>query len=248
MRKYYSATKPYFKRKRLRLGFKLLKAIVKIFFPKDEYVYLCEKPAENEPMFLVSNHTKIYAPVSFILNYQRPIRLWSNYYFLFLRDIGDHMFKKVLKDRKNKWLLYPLAGILFPIIIWAFRSLDPIPVYHQDKRVQITFEKSMETMESGMDQIIFPERTENPVNKYVFEFNKGFPYIAKQYYDETGKCMKFYPVYTCQSLRKVLIGEPITYDPEIPISKQKKIICEYLQDKIAEMGDSLPEHEIVFYG
>lgn len=248
MKKYYSTTKPYFKRKRLRLGFRLFKAILRLFFPKNEVIYRCEKPSDDEPMFMVSNHTKIYAPLAALLCPKKKIRVWSNYYFLYFKEIGNHLFNKVLIDRKPKWLLYPLGTLLIPLIVWIFRSIEPIPVYHKTKKVQITFDKSIETMEEGVDQMIFPERTENPVNKYIYEFNTGFPYVAKQYYEQTGKRMKFYPVYTCQSLRKIFIGEPITYDPEIPMNTQKHIICKYLENAIFELAESLPEHKITFYG
>lgn len=248
MKRYYSATKPYYKRKRLRPAFRLLKCILKLFIPKTEFIFKCEKPQDGEPMFFVSNHTQMYAPAAFILYYGKPVREWANFYFIYFKDIFNHLFKKVLRDRKPKILLYPLAFLLSPLIIWLFRSVEPIPVFHQDKRVQITFDKSIETLEEGVDQVIFPERTENQVNKYIYEFNKGFPYVAAQYYEKTGKKLKFYPVYTCQALNKALIGEPIEYDPEIPINKQKKIICKYLEDKVFELGESLPEHKIHFYG
>lgn len=245
---YYSATKPYTRRKRFHPIFSFIRLLVKPFFPKNEFIYLDGKPSPDEPIFFVSNHTKIYAPVCFMLDYEKPIRTWANYYFLYFHDIYNHVLKKVLKDRKPKFILYPLAILLSPLIIAVFRGMEPIPVYHKDKRVEITFEKSVETMMEGVPQIIYPERTENPVNKYVYEFNKGFVYAAKLYYDKTGKLLKFYPVYTCQSLRKVLIGKPYVYDPAMPIHKQKAVACAYLENAIKEMGDSLGEHKIVFYG
>lgn len=247
MKKYYSAVKPYYKRKRLRFGFKIFKAIFKIFFPKDEFIWKGEKPKDDEPCLFVSNHTKLYAPLSFILNFGKPIRAWSNAYFLFFKEAANHMFKNVIANRKPKFLLYPFTVMILPLIVWFFRGLEPIPVYHQDRKVMETFDKSLETFESGINQVVFPEKLEGAANKYIFEFNRGFTYIAKLYYEKTGKKLKFYPVYTCQSLRKVLIGTPISYDPEIPIKKQKNDICKYLEGQIKELGDSLPEHRIVVY-
>lgn len=226
--------------------FSLARGLVKIFFPKDKVIWQTEKPADDEPVFYVCNHTKIYAPVHFILR-KKKVRVWANYYFMFYQDCWSHLKNKVCGG-KRKWLR-PLAAILYPLIVRTFRALDPIPVFHQVKLVMdVTFEKSIRTMESGMSQVIFPERTENKVNRYVYEFQHGFPLVAEQYYRKTGKKMKFYPTYCAQKLHTIVVGDPIEYNPDIPMKLQRKQIAEYLQDKVAELGDSLPEHEPVIYG
>lgn len=215
-----------------------------MFFPKNEIVWKTEKPAEGEPIFYVSNHTTVYAPISFMLM-KKPVRLWSNYYFLYFDTCWHHMKTRIINNHKGLW---PLAFLLTPFIVMFFRSFEPIPVYHKSARViNDTFQKSIFTMEEGIDQCIFPERTENQVNRYLFQINHGFPLVAENYYEQTGKRMKFYPVYCAQNLHKLVIGEPIEYNPEIPIKTQRTDICLYLENKICEMGDSLPEHEPVLY-
>lgn len=247
MKKYYSSVKPFHTRKRLRIGYKLWKAIVRLFFPKVEFVWDCERPADGEPIIFVSNHTKVYAPAVFLLRYEKKVRPWSNANLLTFKEVGRHIFNHVIQNRKPKILLYPLAVLIMPLIVWAFRSIEPVPVYKQQKRIVETFEKAVETLESGMQQIVFPEKLENPVNKYIFELQHGFTYLGKEYYERTGKILKYYPVYACQSLHKVLIGEPVAYDPAVHMSQQKVSICKYLENAIKELGDSLPEHKISVY-
>lgn len=246
-KKYYSPTKDYFTRKRHRFGFRLLKAIVKLFFPRDEFIWKGEKPDDDQPFIFVSNHTKIYAPLTFLFNYDKKIRTWSNSFLLCYKEGLNHLFYNVLINRRPKVVLYPLAVLLLPVIIWIFRSIEPIPVYKQSKKIIDTFDKAMETLEEGVHQIVFAEKLDTPVNKYIFELNRGFTYLAKTYYAKTGKKLKFYPVYTCADLHKVLIGEPIEYDPEINMRLQKETICKYLEESIKELGDSLPEHKISVY-
>lgn len=248
MKKYYSATKDYYRVKPCRPFYKLFKAVVRRFFPENQVVWRTEKPDCSEPMFLVCNHTKIYAPVSFILS-KTPVRVWSNCYFLFHKECWNHMKNKILPGRKPKFLLYPLAFLLTPLIVRIFRAIEPIPVYHKSaKVVNQTFARSIQTLEEGVHQVIFPERTENRVNKYVYQFNQGFPLVAQSYYQKTGKLLKFYPVYCAQALHTFVIGEPITYDPNVPDKLQRANICKYLENKVAEIADSLPEHEPVIYG
>lgn len=247
MEKYYSTIKPFEKKRKKRPFFKLLKAIMKLLFPKDEFIWKGQKPKEKEPFIFVCNHTKLYAPLTFLFNYDKPIRPWSNAYLLTLKECKEHMFNNVIKNRKPKFLLYPLVLVMLPFIVWFFRNLEVIPVYKQDRRIEITFEKAVQTLEEGVHQIVFPEKLENQVNKYIFELNEGFTYVAKQYFDKTGKTMNFYPVYVCQSLHKTLIGQPISYNPDLHFKKQKASICRYLEEQIKTLGDSLPAHKISVY-
>ncbi|NCA92033.1 hypothetical protein EOM82_02120 [bacterium] len=246
MKKYYCPVKEYEKRKKRHPFFSFTRAIVRLFFPENQFIWKTEKPKEGEVPFFVCNHTKIYAPVYFTLQ-KNPTRVWANYYFLFFKTCWQHIYKRVLPNVKMKFILYPLAFLLTPVIVLTFRAINPIPVYHFGKTVYETFNKSIQTMEEGMPQVIFPERTENRVNKYIYEFNAGFPMVAKEYYEKTGKIMKFYPVYCAQKLNTFVVGEPISYDPNVPIKLQRASICRYLEKKIEELGDSLPPHEVVPY-
>lgn len=244
--KYYNAVGDYTDKKPFHPIYNALKKLVRLFFPKNEVIWKTEKPPESEPLFFVCNHTKIYAPVYYLLQ-KKTVRPWANFQFLFKDDCFKHIKNRICIG-KRKWLL-PLGWLLTPLIIKTFRATEPIPVYHKTTKVFTdTFGKSIQTMEEGTSQVIFPERTENQVNKYIFQFNHGFPTVAEIYYKKTGKLMKFYPVYCAQSLHTFVIGEPVTYDPSIPMATQKIAICEYLQDKVKELGDSLPEHKIVLYG
>lgn len=246
MEKYYSPIKDGTKRKKRHLIFRVFRNLVAFFFPKNEFIWKTEKPAPDEPLFMVCNHTKIYSSTAFILHHQ-PIRVWANCYFLFLKDCWHHIRTKVCFG-KRAWLK-PLGFILTPLIVWVFRAFEPIPVYHKSRKVITdTFEKSMQTMDENIPQVIFPERTTNKVNRYIFELNYGFPVVAELYYRRTGKRLNFYPVYCAQKLRKFVVGEPVRYDPEVPMKIQRVTICKYLEDKIRELGDSLPPHEPVIYG
>ncbi len=249
MKQYYSPVKEYDTFKRPHPFFKILRTVVRWFFPKNDFIWKTERPPAGEPLFFVCNHTKIYAPTYFIVNKKNRARVWANYYFLYYDVFWNHMKKKVIKDRKPKWLLYLLAHMLMPIIILTFRAFEPIPVFHKDERVEtMTFKKAIETLKSGKPQVIFPERTENRVNRYVYQFNHGFPRVAEKYYKETGEILKFYPVYCAEKLRTFVVGDPVAYDPNEPMDTQADRICHYLENKIAELGDSLPDHEPVIYG
>lgn len=247
MKKYYSPTKEFYTRKRHRFCFRLFKTIVRVFFPRDEFIWSDDRPNDDEPFIFVGNHTKVYAPLTFLLNYDKKIRPWSSALFLYPKEALHHIFQNIIPSRKPKILLYPLAILMLPLIVWIFHSIEPIPVYKQSKRIFDTFDKAIQTLNEEVHQIVFAEKLHTPANDYIFELNRGFTYIGKSYYERTGKKIKYYPVYTCQVLHKVLIGEPVEYDPEVHMSIQKETICKHLEENIGKLGDSLPKHKISIY-
>ena len=54
-------------------------------------------------------------------------------------------------------------------------------------------------------------------------------------------------MYNAVRLKKVLIGQPIKYNPEIEIVEMRKIICGYLKNEITNLALTLPAHEVVQY-
>ncbi len=226
--------------------YRFLHRYIKKFMPDNELIFRTEEPENNEGVVYICNHTKIYAPLYF-MSQDVPPRIWVNCYFFTKEMCWGHLKNKVLYGKRK--FLRPLGYLLVPLIVRIINCFDFIPVYHQSRELyDVTFAEGVKAAAEGTPQVIFPERTENMVNDYIYELNAGFPLLAKQYYDATGKIMRFYPVYCAQSIHKVVVGEPISFDPSIPIKIQRKQIAVYLQDKIGELGDSLPPHEKVIYG
>ena len=218
----------------------------KIFTGKVNFIE--KSPVENAP-FIVTNHTGISAPAMFLIHYKEKVRTWSHSAFLHCRSAITHLRKNVLKRRKYGFLLYPVALIFLPVIVWFFRSANPIPVMRGSKRIVETLESSVNCKQNGVTQVIFPEKLDGEdaelVNPYLYKLNRGFVYAAKYYYEKCGEKLRFYPAYSCPSLKTVVIGEPIIFNPEIPIILEKEIICRYLEDKIRSLAESLPPHKIV---
>ena len=244
--KYYHPLKDYRKTKPRRLFFKLCLFFARILTKKPQFIYKIPINNNETPVF-VCNHTGLSAPFNFLVHYGKKIRTWSYYKFLHVNEIWPHMKNVVLKRWKANPLLYILIFFATPIIFWLFRSIEPIPVYRIDRKVIDTFNKSVETYLQGTAQVIFAERLHDNLHKvspYVYSLNRGFVHSAKLLYKKTGKIMKFYPCYACASLNKILIGEPISYNPYIPLKDQREYVCEYLEQKITALGASLPAHKI----
>lgn len=241
MKKYYSPLKNYHRIKRPRLFYHFINLFLKAVIGKDDVIWYTEKP--KEPAVFIANHTRTYAPLTMKFNFDNKTRPWTNAYTLTYRNGIKLFYNKIAYDLKPRFLVKLLAIITMPIINLYFRSLEPIPVYH-DIRIKLAFKKTTETLASGINVIIYPEKNIEPVYKYINDLERGFVHLAHYHYNKTGKIIKFYPVYCCKELKKILIGEPIAYNPEIELKEQREIICKYLIAKINELGDSLPKHKI----
>lgn len=245
-RREYSPIKD-FSRKRPHFLFRIARAFFRAFFPKTEWIFRGEKPKEG-PVVFVCNHTKLYAPAYFAAVYKGNVRVWENNYFLYVKRCWNHIKNKVFADGNLPKILKPVAFLLTPLIVLVSRAVKPVPVYHKCKEVvSMTFKKSVETAKEGIFQVIFAERTVNRVNRYLYQLNAGFPKVAEVMYRETGQKMIFYPVYCAPLLRKIVVGNPVVYDPEKEMETQRYEICAYLEREIEKNGDFLPPHEPVLY-
>ena len=47
--------------------------------------------------------------------------------------------------------------------------------------------------------------------------------------------------------RKILVGKPIQYDPEIPLLKQREVVGNYLIENIDRLARSLKKHKPISF-
>lgn len=216
--------------------------LTKIIFRKMQFVFHNEMP--EEPSVLVGNHTKIMAPLMMQYVYPEQLRTWSNGSLSEKKTCVDMLKNFTIKGLKGEWFYSKIVVVLAPIITRFFRkTLNSIPVYH-DWRIVKTFDESILTLEHGSHLAIYPEIKKAALNEVLCPFATGFVYLAYNYYKETGKSLKFYPVYCAPSLKETHIGKPIQYDPEVSIKKQSKDVVEYLQNTITQLARDLPSHKI----
>ena len=243
MKRYYHPLKECTKHKRSKLFFKFLNIFLKPATGKAEVEWRTQEPLD--PAVFVANHTHTYAPLSMLFNFPLECRPWVNAYTLTYKNGIKLVYNKIAYDLKPRFIAKLGAIILMPLINLYFRSLDPVPVYH-DIRIRSAFHKSTETLSEGINLVIYPEKNIKSPQKYINDLEPGFVHLAPHYYEKTGKKIKFYPVYCCKDLKKIIVGEPIEYDPDKNIKEQRNEITDYLVKAVVEIGDSLPEHTIYY--
>lgn len=228
-----------------RFGLKLLVRLLRPFY----YHTLlgCENAAglEDGAMVLVCNHGELYGPIATNLYIPISFRPWAISKMMERDAIVRHIYENTMV--RQTWLpaflKLPLTKLVSLLCLWAFNSLEAIPVYRDDPRSLIkTFRQTVEAMQAGDNILLFPEhdRPEAPGQRgYVLEgvgaLYTGFAMIAPAYYAKTNKRAVFLPIYASKHLRTITIGAGVTYNPDAPATAEKLRIVQTLVTRMQEM-------------
>lgn len=222
---------------------KMWMPLAKVIFKKCKTV--SKEELTDEPAVYLCNHSGAIGPALMTMYFEKPHRTWIINYALD-KELGpNYFFHDAFFGRSKKckgfWRL--LAKITMPLLRPLLWSSNPILVYH-DRRITNTFKESIETLVNGESLVIFPE---SPVRatEFVSTVYDGFADIGRLYFKETGKRLKFYPVYCEKKNRIITVGEPITYDPDVPQREQRRTIAMHVQNGIDALARELPEHKPV---
>lgn len=207
----------------------------------------------NEPDVVnvfVCNHGEIYGPIVTNLYVPFSFRPWV---------ISEMMDRDAIAQRtaegaftRLKWLpekcRLPLGNAIAPIIAWIMRSVDSIPVYYQDPRkLMNTFRLSVSAMEAGDNILLFPENSaDTPDHRYkltgVSHFFTGFTMLGPLYYNKTGKCLNFVPIYADKQNRVLTFGVPTKFNPDNAPNDEKERLCDYLRGEMLRIA-GISEHQ-----
>lgn len=211
--------------------------IIKTFLKGIMYHSVTGKENVTElPGVFVFNHGEVYGPIAAVVFLPYDIRPWILSKMIDKDEITNHMYEGTFS--KIKWLpVYIrklIAKALSPIVVWALRSFDPIPVFRGAGRDVIkTFTLSIECLNSGDSILLFPENPEEQYGDKISEFYSGFASLGRMYHRETGKDVTFYPVYASKRSRLLIIGKGITYNSKGKNEKDR--IVKTLQSAMVEL-------------
>lgn len=191
----------------------------------------------DNPLVFLCNHGELYGPLVAVLNIPVPVRPWTISEITVDKDeMAAYVYKYTIK--RQRWLperlKMPLAKMLGPISVWAMRCLESIPVFRNKPRDLInTFRMSVEAMQAGDNLLIFPENPNAAGEGHGYERQglgelfSGFAMLAPIYYNKTGKCCRFVPVFAHQKMRTLSFAPIITYNPENePNAERDRIVGE----------------------
>lgn len=225
--------------------YKVIKWLVKVFYPKIEVVGVDNLP--DEPVMVVGNHTQMNGPIACELYFPGNRYTWCAGEMMHLKDVPAYAYKDFWSNKPKyiRWFYKLLSYIIAPLSVCVFNNAQTIGVYH-DARIISTFKQTVRRLQEGSSVVIFPEH-DVPHNHIICQFQDKFIDIAKLYYKRTKKELAFVPLYIAPTLKKMYLGKPIRFCAANPMEEERARICEYLMKEITEIAVSLPEHTVVPY-
>ncbi len=200
---------------------------------------------DDVPCVFVCNHGEIYGPVVATLYIPFSFRTWVTYEMMDANIIAENAMNGAFQKVKGPWrkiLDWIMRKLGAPFVAWIMKSLDSIPVYHDNPRgLMQTFRETVAAMQTGDNILIFPENSETSADhKYaregVSEFFTGFTMIGQLYCNKTGKCPLFVPLYADKHKRVITFGTPTRYDPDAPANEEKERLCNYLRGEMLKIA------------
>ena len=200
---------------------------------------------EDIPCVFVCNHGEIYGPVVSTLYVPYSFRPWVAYEMVDRKAITDRTMNGVfqhVQGFRRKMLHWLMVYVGSPFLAWIMRSVDCIPVYHDNPRkLMQTFRETIAAMETGDNILLFPENADTSsdhryVREGVSEFFTGFTMIGQMYSSKTGKCPLFIPLYADKRKRTITFGVPTRYNADVPPNEEKERLCDYLRGEMLRMA------------
>lgn len=231
--------------KKTSLVYRIIKWIVKTVYPKMQVQG--EENLPDAPVILVGNHAQMNGPIACELYAPGTHSIWCAGEMMQLKEVPAYAYKDFWsqKPKAARWFYKLLSYLIAPLSVCVFNNANTIGVYH-DTRIMTTFKQTIQKLQEGHHVVIFPEH-DVPHNHIICQFQDRFIDVAKLYYRRTGQALQFVPMYLAPALHKMYLGNPICFDPEAPIDRERERICKYLMDEISRIACNLPEHTVIPY-
>ena len=225
--------------------FRFVCSIVKIFYKKRNFEGIENLP--NTPCIIVGNHAQSHGPLSCEFFFPAEKRIWTIHSVMNKKEFPAYAIDDFFPEKKKglMWFYKSATHITAPLGSYLFRNADTLPVF-KDTRIVQTFQLSIQALEDGKNIIIFPENRE-PFNNIINNFQERYVDLARLYHKKTGKTLEFVPMYNAASLKKVILGKPIKFNPYNNIEDERTKVCNYLKNEITTIAQSLPPHRVVPY-
>lgn len=231
--------------KKKNIVYRFLANIVKLFYGKKEFIGVENLP--DAPSLIIGNHAQIHGPLACELYFPAKKKIWCIGNMMNLKEVPSYAYEDFwsMKPKWIRWLFKIISYLIAPICAFALKNADTIGVY-KDARLIHTYRESMDYLNEGNHVIIFPENRDD-YNEIINEFQDKYIDLARLYYNKYKVALAFVPMYNAARIKKIIIGKPIYYNPNINIEEQRKIINDYLKNQITIIAKEQPKHKVVPY-
>lgn len=243
--KWQAERKQQMEKKKVSPLFRIVKGLLKAFYPRISIVGLENLP--DEPCVIAANHCQMHGPIACELYFPKKRFTWCAGEMMELKQVPEYAFRDFWsqKPRRSHWFYRILAHLIAPLSVLIFNNASTIGVY-RDTRIMTTFRNTISAMCDGANVVIFPEYDQK-FNHILYEFQDGFVDVARMYQRKAGKEVCFVPMYIAPKLKKMFIGKPLRFDAKNPINQERERVCAYLKTEITKMACACPPHTVIPY-
>ncbi|MGI5850320.1 MAG: lysophospholipid acyltransferase family protein [Christensenellales bacterium] len=222
------------KKYKKRIGVYIIRAFLKSVM---YHAITGKEHVDDLPGIFVFNHGEFYGPVAAVVFLPYAIRPWILHKMIDKNEITRHIYDGTFSKIKGlpEFIKKLIARTISPIIVWALRSFDPIPVYRGTARTVIkTFLLSIECLNAGDSILLFPENPDEEYEEKISPFYTGFANLGRMYYKKTGESVTFYPVYASKRNRILSIGKGVKFNPDNGRKERDRIVIT-LEQRMRDM-------------
>lgn len=215
--------------------FTAVKAIVKLFVRKPEFVFLGEAPGPGS--IILSNHEGASGPLTLELYARLPIRFWGTYEMNTDFKTAYRYQTNIYYHQKKRWNIH-LARlfclIATPLTRMFYIGLELISSYG-DVRLRSTFRQSIDILKKHQTLVIFPEVSDRGYFKVLTGFYPGVSMMLEQC-RRNGLNVPVYVAYLNKETRKFIFDAPKSVDELLEEGLSRADLAEKLCNRCNELG------------
>ena len=215
--------------------FTAVKAIVKCFVKKPEFVFLGEAPRPG--CIILSNHEGASGPLTLELYAKLPIRFWGTYEmntdFKTAYNYQTHIYYHQ-KKKWNIWLARLFCLLATPLTRMFYIGLELISSYG-DVRLRNTFRQSIDILKKNQTLVIFPEVSDNGYFRELTGFYPGVSMMLEQC-QRNGLNVPVHVAYLNKESKKFIFDAPRSVEELLAEGLSRTALAEKLCNRCNELG------------
>ena len=130
------------KKKRISFLYKIIKALVRLFYGKTQVEGAAALP--DEPCIVVGNHCQMNGPIAVELDFPGTHCTWCAGEMMHWKEVSAYAFRDFwsAKPRAVHWLYRIASWLITPLAVCVFNNANCIGVY-RDTRIISTFRETV---------------------------------------------------------------------------------------------------------
>lgn len=219
--------------------FTLARFVARTVFPRYT-VHIPDDIEREGPFVYVSHHQNLFGPFVTLLWFPYSLHAWVLHVFLdqktCYRHYVDYTFTRRFGWHKTWAKMW--AWALSHVVSKLLNSGRSIPVFRGSRKIKHTLDLSVAALCRGESIIIFPDidyRDNAADTKAMYD---GFLYLEKYYDRETGRHLRFVPLFASKKKRLLIADRPVTFRDGVPFRTERRVVRDTIHAHLNKWAQS----------